>query len=106
MRKRNNRIVFYLNDDELFAFEQKLKRTALSREGYIRKALSESKILEKPPADVPYLLSEIKRVGNNINQILLLANVKGFLDTTKLNCAIDELRKVNRLIFEVYTGRR
>ena len=103
MRKRNHRIVFYLNDDELSAFEEKVKRTALSREGFIRSMLSDDEIIERPPADVPLLLREIKRVGNNINQILALANAKGFLDTPRLKVAMDELRSVDRLIFETYT---
>ena len=103
MRKRNHRIVFYLNDDELSAFEEKVKRTALSREGFIRSMLSDVEIIERPPADVPLLLREIKRVGNNINQILALANAKGFLDTPRLMVAMDELRLVDRLIFETYT---
>ena len=103
MRKRNHRIVFYLNDDELSAFEEKVKRTALSREGFIRSMLSDVEIIERPPADVPLLLREIKRVGNNINQILALANAKGFLDAPRLKIVVDELREVDRLIFETYT---
>ena len=104
MRKRNNRIVFYLDDAELSAFEMKVKRTSLSREGYIRRLLEGAEIKEAPPADVPLLMCEVKRVGNNINQILAIAYAKGFLDAPKLKLALEELKAVDQLIFDTYTG--
>ena len=103
MRKRNHRIVFYLNDAEFSAFDEKVKRTSLSREGYIRSMLAGVQIKERPPADVPYLLREIKRIGNNINQILRIANANGFVDAPRLRSALDDLSKANQLIYTTYT---
>ena len=60
-------------------------------------------IKEAPHADVPLLIREVKRVGNNINQLLLLANSKGFFDKAALNAALKELRAVDKLIFDTYT---
>jgi len=48
-------------------------------------------------------MREVKRVGNNINQLLVLANVKGFLNTAALEAALEELREVDELIFDAYT---
>ena len=39
MRTRNHRIVFYLNDKEFEAFEEKAKRSSRSREAFIRRAI-------------------------------------------------------------------
>ena len=103
MRKRSHRVVFYLDDKEFSAFIEKVKRTSLSREGFIRNMLAGVQIKERPPADVPYLLREIKRIGNNINQILRIANANGFVDVPRLRSALDDLSKANQLIYTAYT---
>ena len=41
-------------------------------------------------------MREVKRVGNNINQLLFLANSKGFFDKTALNAALKELCEVDK----------
>ena len=103
MRKRTTAFLIRLSDEELDRLNNLVRRTHLSREEVVRRLLDGAEIKEAPPADVPLLLREIKRVGNNINQILALANAKGFLDTPRLKVAMDELRSVDRLIFETYT---
>ena len=105
MRKRSHRVVFYLDDEEFSAFIEKVKRTSLSREGFIRNMLADVVIKERPPSDVPYLLREFKRIGNNINQILLIANTRGFLDTPRLRSALEELKEADRLVFRTYAGK-
>ena len=102
MRTRNHRIVFYLNDKEFEAFEQKAKRTSRSREDFIRKDVAEVQIKEAPPADLHKLIWEIRRVGNNIDQILMIANAKGILNIPDLRKAIDALREVENLIISQY----
>ncbi|MBQ3541528.1 MAG: ribbon-helix-helix protein, CopG family [Oscillospiraceae bacterium] len=102
MRTRNHRVVFYLNDKEFEAFEQKAKRSSRSREAFIRKAIQEVQIKELPPADLYKLIWEIRRVGNNIDQILMIANAKGILNIPDLCKAIDDLREVEKLIVSQY----
>ena len=102
MRKRNHRIVFYLNDKEFEAFEQKAKRSSRSREAFIRRAIQEVQIKELPPADLHKLIWEIRRVGNNIDQILMIANAKGILNIPDLRKAIDDLREAEKLIVSQY----
>ena len=102
MRKRNHRIVFYLNDAEFETLESKVKQTSLSREGFIRNLISDVPIQEKPPADIHKLIWEVRRVGNNIDQILTMANAKGILNIPDLRKAIDDLREVEKLIVSQY----
>lgn len=102
MRKRNHRVVFYLNDKEFEVFEKKAKRTSRSREAFIRKAIQEAPIKELPPADLSKLIYEFRRVGNNIDQILMIANAKGILNIPDLRKAIDDLREVEKLIVSQY----
>ena len=102
MRKRNHRVVFYLNDKEFDAFEQKAKRSSRSREAFIRKAIEDVQIKELPPADLHKLIWELRRVGNNIDQILMIANSKGILNIPDLRKAIDDLREAEKLIVSQY----
>ena len=102
MRTRNHRVVFYLNDKEFEAFEQKAKRSSRSREAFIRKAIEDVQIKELPPADLYKLIWEIRRVGNNIDQILMIANTKGILNIPDLRKAIDDLREAEKLIVSQY----
>ena len=102
MRTRNHRVVFYLNDKEFEAFEQKAKRSSRSREAFIRKAIEDVQIKELPPADLHKLIWEIRRVGNNIDQILMIANSKGILNIPDLRKAIDDLREAEKLIVSQY----
>lgn len=88
---------------ELDALTKKSRKAGLSREGYCRRILNGSVVKENPPADVPILIREVRRVGCNIDQILKLANVKGLLDVPRLRKALDENRAVEKLIVETYT---
>ena len=103
MRTRNHRVVFYLNDREFEAFEEKAKRSSRSREAFIRRAIQEVQIKELPPADLHKLIWEIRRVGNNIDQILMIANAKGILNIPDFRKAIDDLREAEKLIVSQYT---
>ena len=102
MRTRNHRVVFYLNDKEFEAFKQKAKRSSRSREAFIRKAIEDVQIKELPPTDLYKLIWEIRRVGNNIDQILMIANAKGILNIPDLRKAIDDLREAEKLIVSQY----
>ena len=102
MRKRNHRIVFYLDDAEYNALERKVKMTSLSREGFIRKAIQNAQIHNAPPADLPMFIREIRRVGINIDQILMFANSRGLLDVPRLHKALKDLRDVENTIISAY----
>ena len=103
VRKGYKKIEVYFPDAEYEAFLKKVKRTNLSISAFVRKMAAEQVIKEAPHADVPLLMREVKWVGNNINQLLYLANSKGFLDKVALNAALKELREVDKLIFDAYT---
>ena len=102
MRKRNHRIVFYLDDAEYEALERKVKMTSLSRESFIRDALRGVQIREAPPADLPHLIREIRRVGINIDHILMIANARGLLDVPQLRKAMADLREVETMVITTY----
>ncbi len=88
---------------ELDTLTKKSRKAGLSREGYCRRILNGAVVKENPPADVPMLIREVRRVGYNIDQILKQANSIGLLDVPQLRKALDENRAVEKLIASTYT---
>lgn len=103
MRNRNCRVEIYFTKNELESLIKKVRKSGLSREGYCRRILNGTEVKENPPADVPMLIREVRRVGYNIDQILKLANAKGLLDVPRLRKALDDNRAVEKLIADTYT---
>ena len=56
MRKRNCRVVVYFSKDELDALTKKIRKSHLSREGFIRAAVAGKEVKDGPTADVPALI--------------------------------------------------
>ena len=105
MRPGKHRVEVYFNSAEYADLQNKVCKTSLTASEFIRRSVKGASIKEAPPADVPYLLREFKRIGNNINQILLIAHTNGFLDTPRLRSALDELKEADRLVFRTYAGK-
>lgn len=103
MRNRNCRVEIYFTKNELESLTKKVRKSGLSRESYCRRILNGTEVKENPPADVPILIREVRRVGYNIDQILKLANAKGLLDVPRLRKALDDNRAVEKLIADTYT---
>ena len=103
MRKRNCRVEIYFTKAELEALAKKVRKAGLSREGYCRRILNGSEVKAQPPAEVPLLIREVRRVGYNIDQILKRANSIGLLDVPRLRKALEDNRAVEKLIVDTYT---
>ena len=103
MRKRNCRVVVYFSKDALDALTNKIRKSHLSREGFIRAAVAGKEVKDGPTADVPALIQEVRRVGSNLNQILKRANSIGLLDVPQLRKDVADLRTVEKLIVDAYT---
>ena len=98
MRKRNDRIVFYLNDEELAALTDKVQKSKFPREKFIRITLANKRITEMPPVDYGKLIRQMRRVGQDLNRLLYIATVNHFFEAADLRVCLDELKKVERKI--------
>ena len=91
MRKRNNPIQIYLDDDELKRLDEWSTACKKTRSNYIRDLIDGYQPAEFPPADYIEVLSELKRIGINMNQIAGKAHSLNFVDEPEYR------RNVNRL---------
>ena len=88
---------------ELDALTKKSRKAGLSREGYCRRILNGAVVKENPPADVPTLIREVRRVGYNIDQLLLIARARNWLSAKELEKALESNRRTEKLIMDTYT---
>ena len=71
-RKRNNFYAVWLSDNEMSVFKSKISNTNLNQSTYIRKCILEKNITVIP--GIRDLIIELKRIGNNLNQIARAVN--------------------------------
>lgn len=77
---RKQSFIVRMTKDELHALDKKVKKTGMSREGYVRTLCTGKTPVEIPPADYYTLLREVRALGNNLHQIAYKANALGLLD--------------------------
>ena len=103
MMKRTCGMVLRFTKAEMDALNKKARKAHMSREGFCRNILNGAEVKEAPPVDFTTMIWELRRVGSNINQILVKANTVGFIDTPMLRKALDETHAVEDKLMEAYT---
>ena len=91
MRVRNKTIPFRVTEKELEAIDKKATKARLSRTDYLIAAAAGKEITLVE--DLKPLLSELRRIGNNLNQLTKLANM-GKIDEVYLGEVKDTLGKI------------
>lgn len=81
MARRTIKIDLRLTESEAAALNRDVKKAGVSREAYLRSLIRKMPLKEKPPKDVIDILKNLQQINNNMNQIAVKANVKGFVDT-------------------------
>lgn len=102
MSKYTHRCEIRLSETEYQKLKNDAAKAGLSVSAFIRKSIANCTIKEAPPVDLPQMIREVRRVGSNINQILLIANSRGLLDVPALRKALLELREVEKMIVAEY----
>lgn len=91
---RKNAFIVRMTKAELQALDKKVKRTSMSREGYVRTLCNNKLPVELPPADYYTLIREVRALGNNLHQIAYKANAQGLLDTPLFKRHADHITAV------------
>lgn len=99
--KRKNRIEVRLSDDELDYLNKAVLKTGLSREAYLRLIIQKIVPAEKPYPDLKETIDQLRRIGNNLNQIAVIAHKTGSIDVMKYKKNFDELQKQIQYVLRV-----
>ncbi len=103
MNRRNKAVVIRFTEDEWKALNDKVKMAKMPREKFCRLTLLGSKVNAAPDADYVTLISEVRRIGVNINQLTKMANVfPEILNKEKLDNALEENHEVSSLLIETF----
>lgn len=102
MRKRSKRVEIYFTEEELDLLTQKVRKSGFSREAFCRAALLDKEIKEAPPADFYKLIIEVRKVGSNLNQLVMRAQTLDFIDTPSLQKVASEIRETEAMLWDSF----
>ena len=105
MRKRNKSIPIRVTEDELKQIDKKAAKARLSRTDYLIKCALDKEITLIE--DIKPLLTEMRRIGNNLNQQTKLANM-GKINAVNLEdtlAALDRMYQVIHTLLAKSRGR-
>ena len=104
MARRNIKIDLRLNEQEMEWLRRDVARFGWSREKYLRALIEHSSIREMPSMDLISVLRNLQQINNNMNQVALIANAKGFVDTAAYWENVELLKETIHELLEVMYG--
>lgn len=104
MARRNIKIDLRLNEQEMERLRRDVARSGWSREKYLRALIEYSSIREMPSMDLISVLRNLQQINNNMNQVALIANAKGFVDTAAYWENVELLKETIHELLEVMYG--
>ena len=104
MARRNIKIDLRLNEQEMELLRRDVARSGWSREKYLRALIEHSSIREMPSMDLISVLRNLQQINNNMNQVALIANAKGFVDTAAYWENVELLKETIHELLEVMYG--
>ena len=104
MARRNIKIDLRLNEQEMERLRRDVARSGWSREKYLRALIEHSSIREMPSMDLISVLRNLQQNNNNMNQVALIANAKGFVDTAAYWENVELLKETIHELLDVMYG--
>lgn len=81
-KKRPHQVTFRLSDEELELLKKKISSSGKNQQEYLRRAALEKEIMNMD--ELKELIPEMKRQGNNLNQVAKRLNERGYVDYDKI----------------------
>ena len=100
--KRTQEIKVRMTEEEFDRVTALAQATVLSREAFIREALRGTTIRASPPAEYVEILREMRRMGNNVHQLLIKARTLEFVDEIMLQETVDMIRHMDCVFTEAF----
>lgn len=91
MRKRTNDIHLFLSDDEVSLLNEFSIKTKKPKSEVLRFLLNTAILVEAPSIDYRKWIRELRMIGNNINQVLVIAKANGVFNSFELQKHLCEL---------------
>lgn len=102
MMKRTKEIKVRLSDEEFKKLNQAVLESGLSREEYIRSLLKKIVPSNKPNIDFIETIKQLRMIGNNLNQIVVIAHKTKSIDTVRYKHEMLLLQNEIKHILDLY----
>ena len=106
MRKRPIRLSLYFDEDEHKNLCELSRKTNLTKNTLIRNLLKGYEPCEAPPVDYNYLIRELRAIGNNINQMLVIVRSNGFFNSNELRKHLDKLEEIENKMYDTFDYKK
>ena len=97
---KTRRFEMRMTEADYAELSRQSERTKRSKREIMYSAWKGLVVCEAPPADYFTLITELRRVGTNLNQLVKTANAVGFIDAPLLRKLADELHRTDRMLWE------
>ena len=84
MRKYSIKKQFYVNQKEDDLLKVKSKKAGLTESEFLRSCIKGYKIKEQPTKEIREFTKQISGIANNINQITIRNNIRGYVQSDEL----------------------
>lgn len=91
MNNRTIEIKVRLNQKEADVLNERVKKSRLSREAYLRHLINGLMPQDAPPPDYYAMMKELYKIGNNLNQIARKAQSLNMIDVSLYKKAVGEV---------------
>ena len=92
-RKRTHRVEVAMNDKEYKKFLEYVHECGMSKQAYLLCLINQRIPQARPHKDFYDMIKQLRKIGNNLNQLCIVANKTGNIDYHQLKYALDDLNK-------------
>lgn len=93
MRERTIKKQFWINQEEENLLKAKSKKSGLNESEFLRSCIKGYKIKEQPTMEIREFIKQISGMANNINQIAIRVNIRGYAQTDELEYLKNTINK-------------
>lgn len=103
MRKRNLKVNVFLNPEEKKIFDEKARKSGLSKSEFFRKVILDYELKEQPDEKFYEILTQLRGMANNLNQMARIYNRnQGYVNDYKIVPLFNQVQDLVLSLQDVY----
>lgn len=100
---RTKALLVRLTNEEHDTLKEQSTRTGRTQSDIMRSAWKRIKIIELPPADFAETVIQLRRIGNNLNQLTRAANA-GEVHIPEIKSVLSEIVAIDKKLSKILSG--
>ena len=100
---RTKALLLRLTEEEASQLKEQSARIGRTQSDIMRSAWKRLKIIELPPADFAETVIQLRRIGNNLNQIARAANTGG-VHIPEIKSVLSEIVAIDKKLSKILSG--